>query len=728
MSVIQTIRNKYGKIAGGIIAIALIGFIVSDARNGSFGSFFGSHDNSIMIVNGTKIDPKVYQARIREFEILYGNGRNIDDATRAQMDEQAIQTIAVETAIEEQCDKLGIQTSDEEKKELIYGPNVAREVHDFEIQGQHVFNNPQTGQFDPGYIKAMEKQLQDNSQKIDPEGKLREKWEAVKTKVLRESRINKYKILFAGSIYEPIYMAKRAFTDQNAKAAIKYVKVPFSYITDNDVKVTDEDIKDFMQKHPGFFQVDQPTRSIEYVSFDIIPSSSDTAKTLDALAQVKEEFATTKDIKTFVNNKSDEANSYYDGYVNKRMFTSRFADTIMGQAEGSIFGPYYENGGYRLTKVMDKKTLPDSVKCRYILVVTKNKGTDIMSDSMAKEKIDSAIMAIKSGAPFDSMVNKYSDDDKSKGGENTFVLQQKTTLPKNLSDFIFNGKKGETKVVNDSTAGFSGYFYVEIMDQQGIAPAIQMATITKNLTPSDSTVNAIYAKANEFAGKNVTGAEFDAAVKKQILDKRIGDNLKMSDFTIPGIGPAREVIKWAFDHKPGEVSGVIQLGDQRYLVAKMATVQDKGIMALTPGIRQQIEQRVRDEKKADAISKKFAGSASLDAIASATNNTVTENDSVTLNASYISGLGYEPKVVGYTFYPGFQPNTVSPGIKGTGGVYFITVISRSNQPIDTSNPGLIQMLSSQSRMMEMQERNTLMQSLQQAIIKKSDIKYNYQNF
>ena len=67
MSVIQTIRNRYGKIAGAVIAIALVGFIVSDARNGSFGNLFGGHDSNVMKINGVKIDPKEYQQRIKEY-------------------------------------------------------------------------------------------------------------------------------------------------------------------------------------------------------------------------------------------------------------------------------------------------------------------------------------------------------------------------------------------------------------------------------------------------------------------------------------------------------------------------------------------------------------------------------------------------------------------------------------------------------------------------------------
>ena len=121
MSVIQTIRNKYGKIAGAVIAVALVGFIISDARNGSFGSFFGSHDTNVMTVNGVKISPKEYQERLKEYETLsqiYNKTKTLDDVQRAQIDEQALQSMVEEVVIGQQCDKLGIQTSEDEKKEM----------------------------------------------------------------------------------------------------------------------------------------------------------------------------------------------------------------------------------------------------------------------------------------------------------------------------------------------------------------------------------------------------------------------------------------------------------------------------------------------------------------------------------------------------------------------------------------------------------------------------------
>jgi peptidyl-prolyl cis-trans isomerase D len=729
MSVIQTIRNRYGKIAGAVIAIALVGFIVSDARNGSFGNLFGGHDNNIMKVDGVKIDPKEYQTQLKEFEIVNTMGRTLDDASRAQLNEAFVRIVVEQTVIGELCDKMGIQTTEDEKKELIYGQNADPLIQGFQIQGQQIFINQQTRQFDPQIIKYMEKQFQEDPQKFDPTGKVREQWDAVKSFVLRMNRIYKFKTLVGGSIYPPLYLAKRNITDQNSIASIRYVKVPYTSVADNEVKVTDADINDYLKKHAGLFQTDQPARGIEYVSFDIVPAAADTARALDALAQIRSDFAAVKekDNKTFVNNKSDETNSFSDAYQNKRTFLSKEADTIMSLPVGEIYGPYYENGSYKLTKVLDRKTLPDSAKIRHILVRTKDHDHEIMSDSMAKLKIDSAIAAINAGAKFDSMVTIYSEDDgsKQKGGEYTFTLQQRPTISKEFGDFAFEGKPGEKKLVKVSNDNYSGYHYIEILEQHGVAPSVQLATISKNLAPSDSTVNAIYGKANEFAGKNATAAEFDAAIAKQKFDKRIGDNVKETNFTVTGLGPAREVIKWMFEHKIGDVSPVFQLGDQRYVVAKLSSVQDKGEMGITATNRPQLEQKVREEMKADLIVKKFAGSASLEAVAGKANAQVEQSDSVVLGGAYIPNLGYEPKVVGYAFCPTFQPNTVSAGIKGQAGVYFISVTNRTAKPLDQS---MMQILGQERGMEEGQMRNAIGQLLQQALTKQADVKYNVANF
>ncbi len=733
MSVILKIR-KNGKLAGGVIAMSLSIWIISEGANSaSFKDFFrGSSSTSVANVNGNKIDPKEFQSRVKEYETLMAvfNPRNqMDEAAKAQMSEQVLQNAVMEAVIGEQCDKLGIITTEDAKKELIYGENADQLVRRFTFEGQPIFTNPETGQFDPQRVKEIEKQFTQEP----PQGqeqifeKVKMQWESLKNYVIRNHRINTFNNMLAGSVFQPGFMTKHSFADKNVSASIRYVKVPYSTVPDNKVSVTDEEIKGYMARHRAMFAPDQEVRTIEYVSFDIVPSSADSARAKNALLDAKTEFSTTKDEKSMVSNRSDEPGNYYDGFINKKSYTAPSADSILAMQAGDVYGPYLENNAYRMTKVTSRKTLPDSVKIRHILVKSKDQGREVMSDTLAKARIDSIVNAIKGGVSFDSIVAHTSDDQGSakNGGVYNWALVQRATLSKEFGDFAWEGKTGEKKTVKVENGNYAGYHYIEILNQKDEQTAVKFATIVKNLLPSDSTVNALYAKANEFASKNVNGTDFDANAKKSGYDKRMGENVKVSNFAIAGLGAAREIIRWTYDHKVGEVSPVFQLGDQRYVVAKLLSADEKGSMAITPANRPMLEQRVRDEKKAEEIVKSCQGKGSLDAIAAAMGQQVQQLDTVSLGASFIPNLGYEPKVVGYTFFDGLKPNTVSPGIKGMGGVYYIMVLNRTSAP---ENPQAGMMMAQERYQEEMQLRNAIGQMMQQAIIRTANVKYNQANF
>ncbi len=722
MAVIQKIRTKYGKLAGGIIALALVGFILMDAASGRFGDLFG-RNTSVAKVNGDKIDVRDYSLRVKEIETLYplySRGKTMDDATRAQMSEETLKQMIYETLAKKQCEKLGIGTTKEEEKDLVYGQNADPMIQQFQLQGTNIFMNQETGQFDPQIIKEFEKQIS----KIDPSGKVQEQWDYVKAYVLRNHTINKFNTLFSKATYLPQFLLKQTATDQGSMANITYVKIPYSSVNDNEVKVTDDDIKAFMQKHAASFSDDNDTRSIDFVSFDVKPSKEDTARPLDALKQIKSDFAATKDNENFVNNKSED--KFEKSWVNKRTFMSSASDSILSLPLNGVYGPYFENNFYKLTKLIEKKDMPDSVKCRHILIRTKAQGKDVLPDSVAKQRIDSIATAIKNGADFSALAAKYSDDPGSskKGGEYTFSVPQRTSLSKEFSDFIFDGKTGEKKTVHVENDNYTGYHYIEILDQKGMAPAYQLATITKSLYPDQNTVNAAFAKASAFAGKNTTAQAFDDAIKKENLSKRIGESVKVNDFTIQGIGPAREIIRWMYEAKLGEISPVFTL-DNRFVVAKLASIQEKGLMAITATNRPQLEAMVKADKKGEYLMNKYKSATSLESIAQGAGQQVQHADSINLGASFAPNLGFVPKVIGYTFDPSFATNKVSPPIKEQEGVFFIMVNNRWNK---TTDPKALESAMAQQKMiMEMQMRNGGTQAIQDALLKGASIKYTPNN-
>ena len=717
MAVIQKIRNKYGKIAAGVIVLSLVGFILMDATSSGRLDDLMGRDESVVKVDGDKVDYKEYIQRQHEYEVLYAAFQpemKMDDARRAQLNDQVLRELIYEKIVDDECDKLGITVSKEEEKELIFGANPDQLVQQFPI-----FMTPETNMFDPQRVTEVDKKAME----IDASGKLKEQWEILKTFAIRSYKTNKYNSLVLAGLSAPQYLVDMDIKDRQQMANINYVMIPYGSISDDKVKITDDELKGYMEKHKKKYMVYDPTRSIEYVSFDIQPTGDDSSKSLGALLKLKDEFAAASDNESMVNRNSEE--SYKDVYVNKRTFMSQYSDTLMSLPVGTVYGPYYESGAFKLSKVTDRKTYPDSVKIKLIRVVTKAQDQVVLSDSAAKKRMDSAVAAVNGGAPFAEVVAKYSDDEsaKSSGGEYTFTVDQKTSLLPELAAAIFDGKAGDKKTITVNTENLGAIFYVEVVEQSAFLPAVQIATIVKSLSPGTVTDQNVYSKAMQFAGKNATAKAFDEAVKNNPA-KRTAENIKINDFMVQGLegGNIREVIRWIYEAEVGDISSVFSL-DGRYIVAKVSGEQKKGLPNITDANRPQLEREFRAEKKAEMIISQYKNHKTLDALAQAAGQPVQLADSISAGNMYAERIGYEPKLMGYAFYKGLQPNTMSPGIKGKEAVFFIAVLNRWENPLPEM-PGMVE---NQRRMMDMQLRNGAGGTLMEMLRKNAEIKYNVKN-
>src|SRR5690606_14774629 len=142
-----------------------------------------------------------------------------------------------------------------------------------------------------------------------------------------------------------------------------------------------------------------------------------------------------------------------------------------------VYGPYMDNGSYTLAKMVAKRSIPDSVKVRHILIKTADQGQPTLADSTAKQRIDSIVTAIRGGARFDTMVAKYSDDQGSlaTNGEYDFSSVQFGSISKEFAEAIFYGRTGDKKTVKVENAGYSGYHYIEILNQKNFEQAFNVA-------------------------------------------------------------------------------------------------------------------------------------------------------------------------------------------------------------------------------------------------------------
>lgn len=181
----------------------------------------------------------------------------------------------------------------------------------------------------------------------------------------------------------------------------------------------------------------------------------------------------------------------------------------------------------------------------------------------------------------------------------------------------------------------------------------------------------MFAAASDFASKAHSSAnDFQNAIQKEKLNKRIAD-VRPMDFSVAGVGQARELVRWAYESKTGSVSNVFTF-DDKYVVAVLTNVTEAGTAPLS-AVRPQVEAEVKKHKKAEQIIAKLKTPASLEAAASSTNQPVLKAENVNFASPFVASLNFEPRVVGASFNKNWGTAKVSSPIEGNAGVFVIKV-------------------------------------------------------
>jgi peptidyl-prolyl cis-trans isomerase D len=709
MSIIQQIREKAAWLVFGLIALSLIGFLLMDAFVGK-SRLFGNKSTVIGEINGQKIEYTSFEQQVTDMEEQYKErGYPTNDAMQENIRDNVWQQMIGDALLNNDYTALGLQVSDKEINDMLVGADATPDI-------KRAFTDPKTGVFDAQQAAAQINNLR-NIYKAGPKknGDNRQ-YEGAKNffeqgipQLIKMRLRDKYTALLANSAYVPKWMIEKMNADNSQMASISFVSTPYFTVSDSAAKISDQEIQDYIDQHKDRFKQDE-SRSIAYVTFDASPSSADSAKIKQQLADLKGDFEKTTDIQAFIGRVGSEQ-TYFDGYLGKSRIQVPFKDSIFAEPKGGVFGPYLDGGDYVLAKKIDEKVLPDSVKARHILVATVNQqGQPLMDDSTAKKKIDSIRNLLEHGANWDSVALKLSDDpgSKEKGGDLGYFTADR--MVKEFADFCFNGKKGEKGVVKSQF----GYHFIEIVDQKNFEQAYKIAYVSRKIETSPETDQAASGLASQFAGESRDASAFDANVQKYHLQKLMAPDITPAKFTIPGLGPNRQLVRWVYDANVGNVSEPYPLGD-KYVVALLVEINKEGTMSVAKA-RNQVEFILRNKKKADIIMKKEGNPASLDAAASAAGQTIQHLDSVLFANSMNSKLGNEGKVVGASFDKSLAGKPVSPAIPGNTGVFFIKVENVS--AISNPNSDLQQQRFMQEQQLRQRVSYGLMQSLQkQATIK-----------
>jgi peptidyl-prolyl cis-trans isomerase D len=661
MSIIQDIRDKYARVSVIAIALALIGFILTDYFSGRGGGN-GRGPNSLGSVNGRTIKADLFAKKVEAQEAqMRTQGYPAETVTQQAMESVWEQEIS-NMILQDEIDKLGLGIGKKELGDIIYGSGAPDD-----LKKQLSDENG----YDP--LRAKQKidmMLKDN--KVPQEQK--DNFNAY-VEQLKQMRLSmKYSSLLANSVNYPRWFVEKQTADNSLLGKASVVRKAYTEIADSLAKVEDKEIADYIRDHKNDFR-QQESRSISYVTFNAAPTAADSNAVRTQLLNLKPEFDTTSVSNAVSFLARNGITNFFNGYVGASQMAMTTKDSIQKIPIGKVYGPYLDANSFVLAKMLDIKTLPDSVKCRHILLGTTDRsGNPIMPDSVAHAKADSVAAAIRNGANFDSLETKYTTDQAAHATKGVMTFSSLTIqgegFAKEFGDFIlFEGKPGDKKVIKTDF----GWHYIEIMEFIKPQPAYKVAYLSQEILPSPETDNTALEEATQFASDSKDLKGFDALYEKTQKPKNrvkgVAQNITPGAYQLQGLGVSRQLVRDIYAAKKGEVLKPERINDT-YVVAVVTDIFEEGIK--TPeAARPEVEPLLRNKKKAAIIKKTIGTVTTLEAAASALGKPVEPIDSVRINAT--ASLGYEPKVSGAIFNPANKGKVVPEALEGASGVFVVRV-------------------------------------------------------
>ena len=624
-------------------------------------------------VLGESLSVQDFQNLLDEYQefVKVTQGRdNFTEDELNQLKDQVWRTYVNNAIVEGEAEKLGLTVTKEELQ------NVLREGTN-PLLLQTPFVNQQTRRFDASLLTKFlddykKVQAGQNPEAAEQYRTIYKYWQFMEKSLRQQLLAMKYQTLISGCMLSNPISAKMAFDDQNTESGIVLASMSYSSINDNDVKVSDAELKAKYEEQKEMYRQYVESRDIKYVEFQVLPSAADRKAILATVtdAQKKLEAGTSP---AEVVRKAQSQHAYLGLPVTRNAFPADIAAKLDSMSVGQTTSPFETKSDNTLNviKLISKSQMPDSVEYRQIQIVGQT------MDEIRK-RADSVYVALKGGANFDSIAAKY--------GQNGTTQWLTSAMYENSQSIDADSKKyletlgtlGENELAN--VEFMQGNVIVQVVSRRAMVEKYVAAVVKHTIDFSKDTYSAAYNKFSQFVSANQTIEAMEKNAAKfgyRVLERR---DIFNSEHNVAGIGSTDDAMKWIFDEaEVGKVSPLYECGENDHLlVVALTKVHPVGYRAFDD-VKDVVKADVVRDKKYEMLKEKLAGVNSVNA-AKGKGAHVDTVRQITFNAPvFVQATGAsEPALSGAV--AATKQNSFCPDvIKGNAGAYMFQVTSRSTR-------------------------------------------------
>ena len=661
-----------------ILGLGLVGFIAQDGFSTCKGQ--AQVDSSTAgVIDGEKIEIQEFQSLVGEYqELAKLQGQdNLNEDQLNSLRDYVWNECVNNKLVEEQAAKLGLTVTDEEVVNVLKeGTHPA--ISETPLLSQFV--NPQTRAFDANQVAAyreyLKQQSQTNAQAAEQAVLFERCWPVAERILAQKILEMKYQTLLAGCVMSNPVSAKAAFDNQNIESEVIMASMPYASINDNEIEVTDADLKAKYDEMKEQFKTRADLAEIKYVVCQVAASKKDR----DALMEVMQKAS--KALKSDSASVSDvvrEAQSqvaYLGLPLSKNALPSDLADSISKMGAGQVTAPFESRDNtLNVVKLFSKENVADSIEFRMI---------SLMGMQSAKATADSIMKSISAGVAFDSIAKKYNQR-----GEKTWMTSNEyesaptlTADNKAIYTALLKAPVNEVKDLELS----QGHIILQITQRKGNVEKFNVAIVKRAIDFSNETYNETYNKFSQFVSESqdIEGLQAKCADYGYVV---MDGQVTNADHTIANIRSSHDAIKWLFtEAEEGHISKVFdRCGDNdRLMVVGLSKLTPKGYAAQST-VETTLKKEVLRDKKFAKLSEQLAGvksvaeaqakGAHLDSISHITFRAPVSVPSIVIPEPALSGA------VAGTEKGAFSKHVV----KGQAGAYVFQVINRTQREGVTFN-------------------------------------------
>ena len=365
MAILNKIRSKSIFLII-IIALALFAFIFSSILDS--GGFNADKQNRVASINGVNIDREAFASKVEEQTRRLGPGASTTRAVNTVWEQEINRVV-----LEEQYEELGIEVGRDRTQELLKQA----------LQNDTRFQDGD-GFFSEGKMQEFIATLKDSQNPNDYQS-----WLTFEESLRNQEKQSIYYNLVKAGVGSTLKDGEIAYRLDNNNVDIQFLQVPYTSIPDEEATVSKEEIQKYVNEHKEEYKTDE-TRSIRFVKFSEEASLEDENALKAELSKLRNEYTSrngatgvtetlagfdkTNRVEDFLLDNSDIP--YVNRWFFKKNLPATIADTLFAIGKGGVYGPYKDNNYMNLSRVMDVRKMPDSVKSRHILVDFKGAVTN----------------------------------------------------------------------------------------------------------------------------------------------------------------------------------------------------------------------------------------------------------------------------------------------------------------------------------------------------------------